>query len=69
MAMTQAILAFNAGSSSIKFAAYEVDAAHSKLALICKGVLDRRGEDAGFVIRGATGKIIENSSSVAAKMS
>jgi acetate kinase len=59
MAMTQAILAFNAGSSSIKFAAYEVDVAHSKLALICKGVLDRRGEDAGFVIRGATGRIIE----------
>jgi acetate kinase len=59
MAMTQAILAFNAGSSSIKFAAYEVDAAHSKLALICKGVLDRSGEDAGFVIRGAAGKIIE----------
>jgi acetate kinase len=59
MAITQTILAFNAGSSSIKFAAYEVGAAHSKLALICKGVLDRRGEDAGFVIRGATGKIIE----------
>src|ERR1700742_3892932 len=59
MAVNQTILAFNAGSSSIKFASYEVDAAHSKLTLICKGVLDRRGEDAGFVIRGATGKIIE----------
>jgi acetate kinase len=59
MAMTQTILAFNAGSSSIKFAAYEVDAAHSKLALICRGVLDRRDEDAEFVIRGPAGKIIE----------
>jgi acetate kinase len=59
MAMKQAILAFNAGSSSIKFAAYEVDAAHSNLALVCKGMLDQRGEDAGFVIRGAAGKIIE----------
>jgi acetate kinase len=55
--MTQAILAFNAGSSSIKFAAYEVDA-HAKLKLICKGGLDGRSGDAEFVIKDPAGNII-----------
>jgi acetate kinase len=65
MGMTQAILAFNAGSSSIKFAAYEVDAAHAKLALICKGLLDRRSDDAEFAIKDAAGKIIEKGNATA----
>ncbi|HVX79271.1 MAG TPA: acetate/propionate family kinase [Bradyrhizobium sp.] len=56
--MTQAILAFNSGSSSIKFAAYEVDA-HAKPTLICKGMLDRRSADAEIVIKDPAGKIIE----------
>ncbi len=57
--MTQVILALNAGSSSIKFAAYEIDA--NELALICKGMLDRRSKDPEIVIKDATGKIIEKS--------
>jgi acetate kinase len=57
MAMSQAILALNAGSSSIKFAAYEVDA-HAKLTPLCKGMLDRHIDDAQFVIKDPAGKII-----------
>jgi acetate kinase len=64
MAMTQAILVFNAGSSSIKFAAYEVDA--RELTLICRGLLDRRSEDAEFVIKDPAGKIIAKSNAAAA---
>jgi len=62
--MTQAILVFNAGSSSIKFAAYEVDA--DKLTLICKGLLDRRSEDTEFAIKDPAGKIIDKSSAAPA---
>ena len=54
--MTQAILVFNAGSSSIKFAAYEVDA--DKLTLICKGLLDRRSEDTEFAIKDPDGYLL-----------
>lgn len=59
MAVSQAILALNAGSSSIKFAAFEVDA--DKLTLICKGLLDRRVDNSGFVIKDPAGNIIETS--------
>ena len=62
--MTQAILVFNAGSSSTKFAAYEVDA--DELTLICKGLLDRRNEDTEFVIKDPAGKIIDKSNAAAA---
>jgi acetate kinase len=64
MAVTQAILALNAGSSSIKFAAYEVDA--DGLTLICKGLLDRRSGDSGFIIKDPAGNIIEKSKATVA---
>lgn len=64
MAMSQTILALNAGSSSIKFAAYEVDA--DRLTLICKGLLDQRSGDTGFVIKDSAGNIIEKSNATAA---
>ena len=63
--MTPTILAFNAGSSSIKFAAYEVDA-QTTLTLICRGVLDRRSGDTEFVIKDPAGKIIEENKATAA---
>src|SRR6185437_10247429 len=52
------------GSSSIKFAAFEVDA--DKLTLICKGLLDRRVDNSGFVIKDPAGNIIETSDAAAA---
>jgi len=64
MAMSQTILALNAGSSSIKFAAYEVDA--DGLTLICKGLLDRRSGDTGFIIKDPAGNIVEKSGATAA---
>jgi acetate kinase len=57
MAMTQAILALNAGSSSIKFAAYEVGT--SELTPICRGMLDRQIDETRFVIKDPAGKIID----------
>jgi acetate kinase len=62
--MTQAVLVFNAGSSSIKFAAYEADA--QELTLICRGLLDRRSEDTEFVIKDSGGEIIDKSNAIAA---
>lgn len=64
MAVSQAILALNAGSSSIKFAAFEVGA--DELTLICKGLLDRRADNSGFVIKYPAGNIIEASDAAAA---
>jgi acetate kinase len=60
MAMSQTILALNAGSSSIKFAAFEIDA-QDTLTPICRGMLDRRSKDAEIVIKDPAGKIIEKS--------
>jgi acetate kinase len=55
--MPQAILTINAGSSTIKFAAYETDAG-SGPALLYRGLLDRHAQDAEFVIRDADGKLL-----------
>jgi acetate kinase len=62
--MTRAILAFNAGSSSIKFAAYEVDA-DARLILICRGILDRHINDTEFVIKDRSGKVIRKNNTAA----
>jgi acetate kinase len=62
--MPKAILALNAGSSSVKFAAYEV-AAGSEPTMLCRGMLDRHAERTEFVIKDADGKILQkNKSSV-----
>jgi acetate kinase len=59
--MPQAILAINSGSSSVKFAAYEVSG--SDLKLVCRGLLDHHAGDAQFVIKGPVGEILQNAKS------
>ena len=53
--MSDAILVVNAGSTSLKFAAYGVDAAGS-LPLLCGGAIDSMQDDPHFVIKNAAGK-------------
>jgi acetate kinase len=53
--MSNAILVVNAGSTSLKFAAYGVDAAGS-LPLLCGGEIDNMQDDPHFVIKDAAGK-------------
>ncbi len=59
--VTAAILVINAGSSSIKFAAY-ADAGDDKMgdgpALVCKGQLEGIGSDPGFVVRNAVDRTL-----------
>jgi acetate kinase len=55
MAMSEAIVVFNAGSSSLKFAAYTVDAARS-LPLVCRGQIDGLQGDLYFGVKDAAGK-------------
>ncbi|MGY3443584.1 MULTISPECIES: acetate/propionate family kinase [unclassified Bradyrhizobium] len=57
--MAKAILALNAGSSSIKFAAYRADGDDPGLSLICRGLFDRHAASAGFTIRDAAGRILD----------
>ena len=45
----EAILALNAGSSSVKFAVYEVQAAEPVLLL--RGLLDRHAGDTEFIVK------------------
>jgi acetate kinase len=59
--MPKAILALNAGSSSIKFAAYEV--AGAEPTFVCRGMLDRHAEQTEFIIKDAAGKILRNDKS------
>jgi acetate kinase len=54
--MAKALLALNAGSSSIKFAVYH--AGDGDQSLICKGLLDRHVSDSHFAIKDAAGKMI-----------
>ena len=56
--MTKAVLALNAGSSSIKFAVYRAGDDGNGLSLICKGIRDRRATDGQFRIIDAKGKTI-----------
>jgi acetate kinase len=60
--MAKAILALNAGSSSIKFAAYGWGGRDRSL--ICKGLMDRHSSDSHFTIKDATGKTIEDERAV-----
>ncbi len=53
--MSDAILVVNAGSTSLKFAAYGVDAAGS-LPLLCGGRIDSMQGDPHFVVKDAAGK-------------
>jgi len=53
--MSEAIVVFNAGSTSLKFGAYAVDAAGS-LPLLCRGRIDSMQGDPHFVVNDAAGK-------------
>lgn len=53
--MSEAIIVFNAGSTSLKFGAYAVDAAGS-LPLLCRGRIDSMQGDPHFVVSAATGR-------------
>ena len=53
--MTEAIVVVNAGSTSLKFGAYAVDAARS-LPLLCRGQIDSMEGDPHFVVENAAGK-------------
>jgi len=53
--MSEAIVVVNAGSTSLKFAAYAVDASRS-LPLLCRGQIDSMESDPHFVVNNAAGK-------------
>jgi acetate kinase len=53
--MSEAIVVVNAGSTSLKFAAYGVDASRS-LPLLCRGQIDSMESDPHFVVNNAAGK-------------
>ena len=53
--MTDAIVVFNAGSTSLKFGAYTADAAGS-LPLLCRGRIDSMQGDPHFLVKDAAGK-------------
>jgi acetate kinase len=56
--MGNAIVVFNAGSTSLKFGAYGVDAAES-LPLLCRGRIDGMQTDPHFVVTDAGGKELQ----------
>jgi acetate kinase len=56
--MAQALLVINAGSSSIKFAAY-AEAGGEEPSLVCKGQLDGIGSDPAFAVKNAQGESID----------
>ena len=53
--MSEAIVVVNAGSTSLKFAAYALDASRS-LPLLCRGQIDSMENDPHFVVKNAAGK-------------
>ena len=53
--VSEAIVVVNAGSTSLKFAAYAVDATRS-LPLLCRGQIDSMESDPHFVVKNAAGK-------------
>jgi acetate kinase len=53
--MNEAIVVVNAGSTSLKFAAYAVDASRS-LPLLCRGQIDSMESNPHFVVNNAAGK-------------
>jgi acetate kinase len=66
LVMAKAILALNAGSSSIKFAVYRAGD-DLEGSLICNGILDKRATDARFTVKDPTGEIIDDASHSPAK--
>ena len=56
--MTDAIVVVNSGSTSLKFAAYAMNAAGS-LPLLCRGQIDAMHDDPHFVARDADGKPVD----------
>ncbi len=56
--MSEAIVVINAGSTSLKFAAYTVDAARS-LPLVCSGQIDSVQDDPHFVAKNPDGKPLD----------
>ena len=53
--MSEAVVVVNAGSTSLKFGAYAVDASRS-LPLLCRGQIDSMESDPHFVVNNADGK-------------
>ena len=53
--MRRAVIVFNAGSTSLKFGAYGMDAAGS-LPLLCHGEIKGMEEDPHFVAKNSDGK-------------
>lgn len=53
--MNRAIVVFNAGSTSLKFAAYAIDAGEA-LSMLCVGRIDSMQGDPHFVVKNAAGK-------------
>ena len=53
--VSEAIVVVNAGSTSLKFGAYAVDASRS-LPLLCRGQIDSMESDPHFVVKNAAGK-------------
>ena len=56
--MSEAIIVVNAGSTSLKFAAYAVDASRS-LPSLCRGQIDSMESDPHFVVNNAAGKPLD----------
>jgi acetate kinase len=56
--MTEAIIVINAGSTSLKFGAYGVDAAGS-LPLLCRGQVESMQGDPHFIAKNAAGKPVD----------
>ena len=55
MSVTDTLIVVNAGSTSLKFGVYGVDAAGS-LPLVCRGQIDAMGDDPHFVVKNPDGK-------------
>ena len=53
--VSEAIVVVNAGSTSLKFAAYAADASRS-LPLLCRGEIESMESDPHFVVTNAAGK-------------
>jgi acetate kinase len=56
--MANAFVALNAGSTSVKFAAYTGDDPHS-LDLVCRGQLDGIGSQPSFAAKSSKGEVID----------
>jgi acetate kinase len=56
--MTEAIIVFNAGSTSLKFGAYALDA-NKSLPLLCRGGIDGMQADPHFIANDAAGKPLD----------